>query len=89
VCEVLSPSTTKRDKGQKLPIYAEHAIAHAWLIDPAARTLEVWRLVDGRWTFVGASADAARVRLEPFDAVEIDRGALWADLVVGDAPERP
>jgi Uma2 family endonuclease len=89
VCEVLSPSTAKRDKGEKLPIYAEHAVSHAWLIDPAARVLEVWRLVDRRWTFVGASADAARVRLEPFDAVEIDLGSLWADLVVGEAPERP
>jgi Uma2 family endonuclease len=86
VCEVLSPSTAKRDKGEKLPIYAAHGVGHAWLIDPAARTVEVWRLVTARWTFVGAYADDAKLRVEPFDAVEIDLGALWADLVVGEAP---
>ena len=87
VCEVLSPSTAKRDKVEKLPIYAAHAVGHAWLIDPIARTLEVWRLVSGRWTLLAAHADATKVRAEPFDAVEIDLGALWADLLVGEGPE--
>jgi hypothetical protein len=51
--------------------------AHAWLIDPAARTLEVFRREDGRWD-LPAHAAKARVRAEPFDAIELELGALWA-----------
>jgi Uma2 family endonuclease len=44
VCEVLSPSTASLDRVKKLAIYAREQVGHAWLIDPAARTLEVLRL---------------------------------------------
>ena len=80
VCEVLSPSTAKRDKGQKLPIYAKYEIEHAWLIEPSARTLDVLRLEGTRWILVATHADDARVHAEPFDAVDLELGALWADL---------
>jgi Uma2 family endonuclease len=36
VCEVLSPKTVGLDKVRKMPIYAQHGIAHLWLVDPAA-----------------------------------------------------
>jgi Uma2 family endonuclease len=83
VCEVLSPSTARYDKGQKLPIYAAHGVANAWLVDPMARTLDGLRREGTLWTLVATHADDARIRAEPFDAVEIELGALWADL----APE--
>ncbi len=34
VCEVLSPSTERIDRGRKLRIYAEAGVAHAWLVNP-------------------------------------------------------
>jgi Uma2 family endonuclease len=79
VCEVLSPSTERIDRGRKLRIYAEAGIAHAWLVQPSQRTLEVLRLRDGAWTILGVWEDAARVRVEPFEAVELELGRLWAD----------
>lgn len=82
ICEVLSKSTAKVDRSEKLPIYAEHHVAHAWLVDPIARTLEVLRLEDGRWSILGTHADDARVRAEPFDAIELELAALWADVVL-------
>jgi len=51
----------------------------AWLVTPADRTLEVLRLRDGAWTIVGVWEDAAVVRAEPFDAIELELGRLWAD----------
>jgi Uma2 family endonuclease len=77
VCEVVSPSTHRIDRIKKLPIYAEHGVRHAWLIDPVARTLEVYRLEDGRWSMVGGYEDQAVVRAEPFDAVELTLADLW------------
>ena len=79
-CEMLSPSTARLDRVRKLPIYATWNVGHAWLIDPEARTLEVYRLEAGHWLLLGAHADAARVRAEPFDAIEIELFRLWGSV---------
>jgi Uma2 family endonuclease len=77
VCEVLSQSTETLDRGQKQRIYAREGVAHAWLIDPLAHTLEVLSLHAGRWTQLARHEGAPRVRAAPFDAIELDLGALW------------
>jgi len=79
VCEIVSPSTSSLDRVQKLSIYARERVAHAWLIDPLARTLEVLRLEDDRWTILAAHADTEVVRAEPFTEIELELPALWAD----------
>jgi hypothetical protein len=79
ICEVLSPSTASVDRDEKMPIYAREGVRHAWLVDPIARTLEVFSLVSGRgWGPASVHRDAARVRVEPFEAVELDLSVLWA-----------
>lgn len=80
ICEVLSRSTEKLDRAEKLAIYAAHGVRHAWLVSPRLRTLEVLRLHEGMWLAVGTCTDDARVRAEPFDAHELELAALWADL---------
>ncbi len=77
VCEVLSPRTASLDRVRKMAVYAAAGVPHAWLVDPSARTLEVYRLVDRVWLRVSAHAGEERVRAEPFDAVELDLGEWW------------
>jgi Uma2 family endonuclease len=81
VCEVLSRSTGAIDRNVKLPIYARAGVRHLWLVDAQQRTLEVLRLDAGRWTVLGIHRDDERVRAEPFDAVELPLGRLWAYVV--------
>jgi Uma2 family endonuclease len=80
LCEVLSRSTEKLDRADKLPIYAAHGVRNVWLVNPLQRTLEVLRLYDGKWLTLAVHCDEARVRVEPFDAIELDLADLWADL---------
>jgi Uma2 family endonuclease len=77
VAEVLSPSTRRHDRALKLPVYQRHGVEHVWLVDPEARTLEVLRLDGGSYRLVVTHAGEAPVRAEPFDAIELDLGALW------------
>ena len=79
ICEVLSKSTEDTDRDEKMPIYAREGVRHAWLIDPVARTLEVFVLDLGGpgWTRAGVHRDGARVRVAPFDAIELDLSLLW------------
>ncbi len=77
-CEVLSPSTVKTDRAEKLPIYGVHGVGHVWLIDPDAHILEVFRL-DGRtFRVISIHRDSDKVCAEPFEAFELDLSLLWA-----------
>jgi Uma2 family endonuclease len=78
VCEVLSASTEEIDRGQKLRIYAREGVGHAWLIDPTRRTLEVLALDPRKqWGQHGVLEGRGNVRAAPFDALELELGALW------------
>jgi Uma2 family endonuclease len=77
VCEVLSDSTRKVDRIKKTSIYARESVRHLWFVDPIDRTLEIYRLVDGRWSLIESHTDDAVVRAEPFDAIELELAALW------------
>lgn len=77
VCETLSPSTERIDRGQKLAIYAREGVAHLWLLNPIAETLEAYRLEQGRWLLLVTHSGDAAARIEPFDAVEIELWHLW------------
>ncbi|MFO0638969.1 MAG: Uma2 family endonuclease [Polyangiaceae bacterium] len=79
VCEVLSPSTAAIDRGDKLDIYAREGVKNAWLVDPVARTLEVFRLEGEKWLRVSHHKAGTEVRAEPFDAIAFELDVLWPE----------
>jgi Uma2 family endonuclease len=78
VAEALSPSTQAFDRGPKLRLYARERVGHVWFIDAASQTLEVLRLDGATYRIVAVHEGDARVRAEPFDAIELELGVLWA-----------
>ena len=79
VCEVLSPGTRRFDLTDKRRLYAAAGVAHLWLVDPIARTLEAFALQDGRWVLLAALKDDEAVSLAPFDAISFPLSSLWPD----------
>lgn len=79
VCEVLSPRTARFDRATKLPAYAQHGVEWAWLVDPAAQTLEIMRLERGYWMVLATHSGDAVVRPQPFDAVDFPLDTLWLE----------
>jgi len=77
-CEILSPSTERRDRVDKLPLYARAGVAHTWLIDVEARFVEVYETRAGVPAQVRVAREADVVRLPPFLDLEIDLSRLWA-----------
>lgn len=77
-CEVISLRTSAIDRGEKLPIYAREKVSNVWFVDPIAKTLEVLRLDGDTYRILATHHDDARVRAEPFDAIELELAALWA-----------
>ncbi len=87
VCEIISPSTARLDRSRKLRAYAREGVAHCWIIDPLAYTLEVLRLESGRWTIVSTHAGDEIVRPEPFEAVDVELAWLWEEPSPVPGPE--
>jgi Uma2 family endonuclease len=77
VCEILSKSSTSKDREIKMPIYARYGVAYAWLVDPLAQTLEAYALGAGAWRKIGCYAKDDQVTLPPFDALELLLADLW------------
>lgn len=77
VCEILSPSTARRDRAIKLPLYAHYGVPFAWLIDPLAHTLEAFALRDGAWTLLTVLSEDDKVCVAPFDATTFSLSDLW------------
>jgi len=81
MCEVFSPSTAALNRGMKLPVYGREGVRHLWLMDPEARTLEVFRLEGTRYVLLVTHTGLARVRAELFEALERDLSFLWGEEV--------
>lgn len=77
VCEVLSLETVALDRGVKMLAYAQAGVRHLWLVDPGMRTLEVYRYEDEAWSLLDVHEASQTVRAEPFEALDLELGALW------------
>jgi Uma2 family endonuclease len=53
VVEVLSPSTTKVDRGLKFRKYQASGVREYWMVEPELRFMEVWWLVNGLYVQFG------------------------------------
>jgi Uma2 family endonuclease len=78
LCEVLSPSTGKIDRGKKLPIYAREGVQYAWIVDPLQETIEIKHLENGRWSDLAIFAGNDVVRAEPFPEIEFSASIFWS-----------
>ncbi len=57
--------------------YAREGVAHVWLLNPIAETLEAYRLEHGRWLLLGTDVGDVSARIEPFEAVALELWRLW------------
>jgi Uma2 family endonuclease len=84
VCEILSPSTARRDLGEKMRTLHRSSVPHYWIVDPEHETLTVYRWTGEGYLAALTAGRGERVRAEPFQAVELPVGILF-----GEEPEPP
>jgi Uma2 family endonuclease len=77
VCEVLSPSTARLDRGPKMQIYAEQGVSYLWLLDPKTWYLDAYQLIAGRWIRVGGLTGEGDINFPPFDATSFPIDLLF------------
>ncbi|MBV9947284.1 MAG: Uma2 family endonuclease [Myxococcales bacterium] len=80
-CEIVSeaPGDRRRDLITKVRLYAEAAVPFYWILDPAARSLTVYRWTESGYLVALTGAGEDVVRASPFEAVEVKVADLLGD----------
>jgi Uma2 family endonuclease len=71
--EVLSPGTARIDRGKKMRMFAKFGVREYWLVDPDAKTIEVYRLTDTTYVLAQRAAEheTAQSTILPAFAVKV------------------
>jgi Uma2 family endonuclease len=77
VVEILSPSTSKRDRGLKARRYAELGVGHYWIVDPAKKRIECHSLSEGAFRPRTVAEGDTRLVHPDWDGLVLDLAALW------------
>ena len=77
IAEVLSPSTTRDDRGIKFRDYAAHGVSEYWLVDPGAQTVEQYRLQGEDYQHVGLWKGDDSIPCSAIDGFRIPARALF------------
>lgn len=75
VVEVLSPGTSRRDRGDKLALYAEIGVPEYWIADAIERQIEF--LVNEGGRFVVALPEGGVYRSRALPEIHLDLAVFW------------
>ena len=78
VVEILSPSSARKDRLQKMRIYQKAEVKHYWLVDPKEKTLECFALHDGVYALVASGMEEETVEHPDFAGLSIPLKSLWS-----------
>jgi Uma2 family endonuclease len=80
--EVVSPTPRdeRRDRIDKMNDYAGFGIRFYWIVDPMLRSLEIFELVEGRYSRAAAATEGALREIPGCEGLTIDLDDLWSEL---------
>ena len=79
VVEVLSPSSARRDWGDKRELYARHGVREYWIIDPTNRIVSVLSLRDGVLEVEQTLTEANTAESSVLEGFSVNLAELFAD----------
>jgi Uma2 family endonuclease len=75
VIEILSPGTARRDRGQKLALYAGSDVREYWIVDAVERQIEF--LVNEGGRFVVTLPEGEEYRSRDLSEIHLDLPVFW------------
>ncbi|HEX4495157.1 MAG TPA: Uma2 family endonuclease [Thermoanaerobaculia bacterium] len=78
VVEILSPGTARRDRGQKLALYADSGVREYWIVDALERQIEFLVNENGRFVVAMPLGDEYRSGVLP--EIHLDLSVLWKNV---------
>lgn len=77
VVEILSPSTSRKDRLSESRVYQQAGVPHYWLINPEEKTMECLALKDDLYAIVAGGVDDDVVEPPSFSGLSIELRKLW------------
>ena len=77
VIEITSPATAERDRHYKKTLYARHGVREYWIVDPEAKTVEVFALGEEGFQLVKAYKAGETLRSLLLEALVVDLKAVF------------
>ncbi|WP_448528016.1 Uma2 family endonuclease [Raineya sp.] len=62
VVEILSPSTARYDRGEKMKLYKKHQIPEYWIIEPKTQVVEIYAFQNGDYDLVEYAMEKGLVK---------------------------
>lgn len=78
VFEIISPSTSLKDRREKMELYERSGVAEYFIIDPDAGFIEKYMSIDGKYGRVGIYAEDAAFRIEAI-SLELRANDIFSD----------
>ena len=72
VVEIISKGTEERDRGYKKTLYARHGVKEYWLVDPKAKTVEVFTLGERGFEMVRGYKSTETLNSSLLEGLKID-----------------
>ncbi len=78
IVEILSPTSRRKDRLQKMRIYQKAWVQHYWIVDPEEKTLECFALREGVYALVATGMEENVVEHADFPGLGISLKAVMA-----------
>jgi Uma2 family endonuclease len=72
VVEILSPSTARYDRGEKMKLYKKHQISEYWIIEPKTQVLEIYVYQNGDYDLSEYAIEKGLVKSKVLQDLEFD-----------------
>ena len=77
VVEILSKGTTRQDRTTKATLYARYSVRHYWIVDPDARTIELYELDRDSYRLIAKESGESTIRPALFAGLVIEPADVW------------
>jgi Uma2 family endonuclease len=74
--ELISPSSVRRDRHEKMKLYARFGVKEYWISDPANQSLEILTLKKGRYELLCVAEEKGAVHSKVLTGLEFDLAEL-------------
>lgn len=72
VIEILSPSTAKNDRGDKMKVYRRTGVQEYWIVDPRGLSLEIYTLRENEFELEAFAAESGTVESKLLSGLTIE-----------------
>jgi len=78
VVEILSPSTSDRDRGLKAKRYEATRVPHYWIVDIDAQRIDCYHLLVDQYALATSATGNQQLQHPDWPDLRIDLAALWS-----------